>query len=102
MDGKTLYPAVDVMGNLLDKVVTGNDGAYAFENLAEGSYYIVLQDDGDDYAVTGGTRVLPFERLSVTPEREDTKNTLTHRKGIQIKPFRNTRAQIPRIRGQQP
>ena len=77
VDGKTLYPAVDVMGNLLDKVVTGNDGAYAFENLAKGSYYIVLQDDGDDYAVTGGTRVLPFERLSITPEREDTKNTLT-------------------------
>ncbi len=77
VDGKTLYPAVDVMGNLLDKVVTGNDGAYAFDNLAEGSYYIVLQDEGDDYAVTGGTRVLPFERLSITPEREDTKNTLT-------------------------
>ncbi|NSJ28933.1 hypothetical protein, partial [Blautia glucerasea] len=64
VDGKTLYPAVDVMGNLLDKVVTGTDGAYAFDNLAEGSYYIVLQDEGDDYAVTGGTRVLPFERLS--------------------------------------
>ena len=31
-------------------------GHDAFENLAEGSYYIVLQDDGDDYAVTGGTR----------------------------------------------
>ena len=77
VDGKTLYPAVDVMGNLLDKVVTGSDGAYAFDNLAEGSYYIVLQDEGDDYAVTGGTRVLPFERLSITPEREDTKNTLT-------------------------
>ena len=77
VDGKILYPAVDVMGNLLDKVVTGSDGAYAFENLAEGSYYIVLQDEGDDYAVTGGTRVLPFERLSITPEREDTKNTLT-------------------------
>ena len=76
VDGKTLYPAVDVMGNLLDKVVTGSDGAYAFENLAEGSYYIVLQDDGDDYAVTGGTRVLPFERLSVTPEREDTQEDI--------------------------
>ena len=77
VDGKTLYPAVDVIGNLLDKVITGSDGAYAFNNLAEGSYYVVLQDDGDDYAVTGGTRVLPFERLSITPGRGDTEKTLT-------------------------
>ena len=92
VDGKTLYPAVDVMGNLLDKVVTGSDGAYAFENLAEGSYYIVLQDDGDDYAVTGGTRVLPFERLSVTPEREDTQKTLTQ-------PGRDTDKALPEYQG---
>ena len=77
IDGKTLYPAVDIVGNLLDKVITGNDGAYAFNNLAEGSYYLVLQDEGDDYVVTGGTRTLPFKRLSVTPKREDTKISLS-------------------------
>ncbi|MCD7738022.1 MAG: LPXTG cell wall anchor domain-containing protein [Lachnospiraceae bacterium] len=71
MDGTetTLYPAIDVLGNLVNKQVTAENGSYSFTQLAAGTYYLVFKDDNDDYTVTDGTRVLDFGKLSVTADK---------------------------------
>lgn len=70
IEGTVYYPAIDVLGNLINKVTTGADGRYSFDNLAAGSYYVVFQDDGGDYkASSDPEKPLPFEKLSVTPVR---------------------------------
>lgn len=66
LGGRTWYQAVDVLGNPVTAKVTTPDGFYSFERLKEGSYMVVFRDDGDDYAVTNGTRRLEFGRLSTT------------------------------------
>lgn len=77
IDGKTLYPAVDIMGNLLDKVITGRGGSYSFNNLASGTYYVVFRDDNGDYQVVNGSRRLSFGQLSITPVRMDAGQLLS-------------------------
>ncbi|MCC8045815.1 MAG: hypothetical protein LIP12_09990 [Clostridiales bacterium] len=69
VDLKTLYRAVDVLGNLLGPVTTGTTGLYKFENLPAGTFYVVFADDDDNYTVaaTGETPIL-FSKLSVTDQ----------------------------------
>jgi len=77
----TLYPAVNVLGNLINYQTTGTNGAYSFEELAEGTYYVVFQDDIDNsnnskYTVADSDDTpLPFEQLSVTTELSSYSST---------------------------
>ncbi len=66
-DPVTLYRAVDVYGNILDPVQTTEKGLYMFEQLAEGTYYVVFVDDGDNYTVADtNEQPVAFSQLSVT------------------------------------
>ncbi len=52
----TLYngdaQAVDVYGNTVVSVQTGDDGSYLFENLSAGTYRVVFETDGTAYDLT--------------------------------------------------
>ncbi|MCC8045999.1 MAG: LPXTG cell wall anchor domain-containing protein [Clostridiales bacterium] len=72
----TLYPAIDVLGNLVAYQTTDNDGAYSFENLASGTYYVVFTDEGATYTIAGepNSAPLPYEQLSVTTTYSTSKS----------------------------
>ncbi|MCD7745419.1 MAG: LPXTG cell wall anchor domain-containing protein [Lachnospiraceae bacterium] len=73
----TLYPAIDVLGNLVASRTTGSNGAYSFGQLAEGTYYVIFQDDRDNYTLAGssGSAPLSFGQLSVTVNKSSTSVT---------------------------
>nr|WP_288825839.1 Cna B-type domain-containing protein [uncultured Clostridium sp.] len=50
--GTKLYPAYDVLGNMVEAVKTGKDGAYAFTGLEAGNYVVVFTGT-DEYGLTG-------------------------------------------------
>lgn len=78
INGQMLYPAVDIIGNLVKKAVTGTNGAYRFSRLAQGTYYVVFEDEEGNYMVAATQKQpLPFEKLSITPGREDTEKVFT-------------------------
>ncbi|MCD8396162.1 MAG: right-handed parallel beta-helix repeat-containing protein [Lachnospiraceae bacterium] len=68
----TLYPAQDVLGNLVAPVQTSSTGLYTFENLAAGNYYVVFKDSDGSYTVAanGSSEAedtpIAFSKLSVT------------------------------------
>ncbi len=51
-EGGTETQAVDVYGDTVESVTTTKDGSCSFENLPEGTYRIVFEVDGEEYALT--------------------------------------------------
>ncbi|MCC8051855.1 MAG: right-handed parallel beta-helix repeat-containing protein [Clostridiales bacterium] len=84
-DGTTtipVYPAVNIKGNLVASVSTGTDGAYTFDQLAAGKYYVVFKDsDGEYYVVGSGSTEKPidFSQLSVTETNPVTSSEETNK-----------------------
>ncbi len=66
IDGQVRYPAVDVMGNLVSRRSTSDKGAYSFDKLRSGRYFVAFADDDNSYQVNNGTKRISFDRLSVT------------------------------------
>ena len=72
------YPAVDVLGNLVQPMETDAKGTYIFKQLAAGTYFVVFDCDGYQVATAANPSsasqyedgAVPFGRLSVTPKRD--------------------------------
>ena len=54
------------MGNLVSRRSTSDKGAYSFDKLRSGRYFVAFADDDNSYQVNNGTKRISFDRLSVT------------------------------------
>lgn len=79
-DGNTYYSVTDTLGNTVQPFTTEADGHYSFENLKQGSYYVLFADSEKGYQMQDGSKpILAFGKLSVTKRdvEKDTSNKAT-------------------------
>lgn len=57
VDGAQYDKAFDADNNIINDIITGEDGTYRFENLKSGTYFVVAQNIDGKYTITGKNKV---------------------------------------------
>ena len=75
VDGVSYDRAFDADNNSLNDIVTGEDGAYRFENLRAGTYFVIAQNVDKKYTITGKHKV---SDTNIDSDAEETMPSITN------------------------
>ena len=73
VDGVQYDKAFDADNNIINDIITGEDGTYRFENLKSGTYFVVAQNIDGKYTITGKNQV---SDTNIDSDAEETMPTI--------------------------
>ena len=94
VDGQKFDKAYDADSNIINEITTNEDGAYQFDNLKSGTYYVIAQNLDGKYTITQKHAVSNSE---IDSDAEETMPVITNYKNPGITAGHTTRAWIPGI-----